>query len=1147
MSDTGEFAMEEFSGQEVQPYAILSHTWGEDEVCFQDMERADAANKKGYEKVKNFCSLAKANGYKYVWVDTCCIDKRSSAELSEAINSMYRWYEEADVCYAYLADVSSLSNFSDSRWFTRGWTLQELIAPSNVIFFDRDWQVIGNKADLQYDISWITRIPSNFFLGDSLGYASVAQRMSWAASRETTRIEDRAYCLLGIFGIYMPMLYGEGDRAFIRLQEEIMKGMDDHSLFAWRSTAYHDGGILASSPAAFVESGNIVSTSSFKAASSSPAISNARGIRLSVPFKYSQQRESGLAILDCTETGKENKRLAVHLRDVYLTKQEFTREENSKLELVDIGNGLPDYPLTELYVRQQRSTHNNQKGNATMCGIKLEGVEKGEIAARTFHLHSGWSLHNGMMMTTMAHAVDDKLGRLLVLCKDGASFQVLVKKRGRVVSTEVSSSFEAGTAPSQSATAPERPQGERDQSASVLGEGRYVHVAIKKRIIMLGYEKHLTNVVEISYPGTVAWLRGVALLEGRIRDTTLLSYAARCGYVAVVSLLLNTRKCTIEFKDESGMTPLAIAANRGHENVAEVLLESGADLESKDIDGSTPLSRAAASGRGTVAKLLLERGAYVDSKDENHQTPLSRAAANGNGIVVKLLLEKGANLDSKDKYNRTPIYLAAKNGRITTVKLLLDHGATYPRFMEEKGEQLLIAAACGQDARVKTLLEKGVNTGIVDKNGWTALLWAAANGHEAVVKLLLFKNGVNLESGDKHGQTSLSWAASNGHTAVVKHLLRAGANTKTVNNFGQAPLSRAAERDKDGIVQLLLDWGANMEERSADGLTPLSWAAMYGHEAITALLLRKGANIEARSDTGQTALSWSAIFGREATMRVLLDRGANIETRSGKGQTPLSWAAVCGQVNVVKILISRGANIESRSKNSYTPLLWALHNKHYPIAKLLFHKGASIEALESLEMAIPGIYKSVIGSSFGFSHGFADFPHLQQTPLCWAAENGNEEGIKMLLARDANIEGQSGNGQTPLSWAASYGQVSAVRMLLKKGAEMECRSNNGQTPLSWAATYGHVSVVELLLNKGADIESRSSTGQSPLSWAAMYGQKHMVEYLLSRGAYIDQRSSNEQTPYLWALEKGHDDTADLLRGMGADLSTLRFVSNLLFS
>ena len=163
--------------------------------------------------------------------DLCCIDKTSSAELSEAINSMYRWYQESGVCYAYLADVPP-NAFSKSRWFTRGWTLQELIAPSTVIFLDQKWQEIGTKSSLQRVISEITGIPTDILLGGDLEDASIAQRMSWASKRETTRVEDAAYCLMGIFSIHMPMLYGEGERAFIRLQEEIMRVSDDHSLFA---------------------------------------------------------------------------------------------------------------------------------------------------------------------------------------------------------------------------------------------------------------------------------------------------------------------------------------------------------------------------------------------------------------------------------------------------------------------------------------------------------------------------------------------------------------------------------------------------------------------------------------------------------------------------------------------------------------------------------------------------------------------------------------------------------------------------------------------------------------------------------------------------------------------------------------------------
>lgn len=374
---TKELEFYEFGGREVPNYAIHSHTWGNEEVTLQDIKTNGAVKLRGYEKVSKARSVAAADGFDYVWIDTCCIDKTSSAELSEALNSMYRWYQEAGECYAYLADVLHNSvnrvtgvtgpEFWNSRWFTRGWTLQELITPLSVIFLNDEWQEFGTKSNLQRDISEITGIPGSSLLGDDLRHASVAQRMLWASKRETTRIEDLAYCLMGLFGIYMPMLYGEGERAFIRLQEDIMRVSDDHSLFAWRSIEDH-GGILANSPAAFVNSGNIVPVSLAYATSSPPTLSS-RGIHLSLRFINNGQQGKGFAILHCTEAGKERMRITLHLRDVFLTNEDFVREQSTTLGLIDMEDiNQLQYPLTSVYVLQWHPARNrNWKGMEEMC------------------------------------------------------------------------------------------------------------------------------------------------------------------------------------------------------------------------------------------------------------------------------------------------------------------------------------------------------------------------------------------------------------------------------------------------------------------------------------------------------------------------------------------------------------------------------------------------------------------------------------------------------------------------------------------------------------------------------------------------------------------------------------------------------------
>lgn len=219
-----EFCCSEPLINNIPPYAILSHTWGSEEVTYRDIIESTGKNKDGYKKLRFIAGQAAKDKLKYFWVDTCCIDKSSSAELAEAINSMFRWYKEAKKCYVYLADVTTPSSkpaFRESRWFTRGWTLQELLAPTSVEFYSVDGQQLGTKGSMEGDISGVTGIPNEALRGQTLSDYSVSQRMAWAKNRKTTRKEDEAYCLLGIFGVHMPLIYGEGSNALFRLREAI--------------------------------------------------------------------------------------------------------------------------------------------------------------------------------------------------------------------------------------------------------------------------------------------------------------------------------------------------------------------------------------------------------------------------------------------------------------------------------------------------------------------------------------------------------------------------------------------------------------------------------------------------------------------------------------------------------------------------------------------------------------------------------------------------------------------------------------------------------------------------------------------------------------------------------------------------------------
>ena len=263
---TLQISFSEFVGSDVPPYAILSHRWRDQEVLYDDMvatDRSIARSKRGYAKLEMTCRLAFEHGFGYVWSDTCCIDKSSSAELSEAINSMYSYYTQSEWCIAYLDDVEldetqpgsffgADGTFSRSAWFSRGWTLQELIAPLRLAFYTKSWNKIGTKAGLCHQISIASNIAEEVLRDRGrISTVGVSEKMSWAAKRVTTRPEDEAYSLMGIFGVNMATLYGEGrSTAFRRLQLEILRTSTDHTLFVWESKAVN-GDMLAPSVSCF--------------------------------------------------------------------------------------------------------------------------------------------------------------------------------------------------------------------------------------------------------------------------------------------------------------------------------------------------------------------------------------------------------------------------------------------------------------------------------------------------------------------------------------------------------------------------------------------------------------------------------------------------------------------------------------------------------------------------------------------------------------------------------------------------------------------------------------------------------------------------------------------------------------------------------
>ena len=409
--DTRTLELGWFNDNEIPTYAILSHTWGPDEVSHQEyvwisrartlsassmpvslsqndqhaqaslmlalemmirgnsgalsggMSESDLMKRVGYSKIINAAEQARGQGCNYLWVDTCCIDKTSSAELQEAINSMYRWYRDAEVCIVYLGDIAKNHGdfrtaseiarcaFTNSRWTQRGWTLQELIAPVLCRFYLQDWTLMGEKVEFLKELSDVTNIPVHILEDSrSLSEVSVAERMSWAAHRQSTRIEDVAYSLLGIFDIHMPLLYGDGEKAFVWLQEEVLKTTDDYSLFSWRANESRQStyrGLLARSPAEFqhchsIERENVMSTF--------PIASTPIGLCVQLEFLPDVKDKSRVLAM-IRSSNSMSQRLAITLKCLDGGTQ-YARVDAGTLTAID---NWPTGQLRTIYVRQKLS------------------------------------------------------------------------------------------------------------------------------------------------------------------------------------------------------------------------------------------------------------------------------------------------------------------------------------------------------------------------------------------------------------------------------------------------------------------------------------------------------------------------------------------------------------------------------------------------------------------------------------------------------------------------------------------------------------------------------------------------------------------------------------------------------------------------
>ncbi|RYP13405.1 hypothetical protein DL767_010763 [Monosporascus sp. MG133] len=886
--------LEVFVDQNTPPYAILSHTWGSDseELTLRDVKEGKI-NKPGVGLVKfqGCCDQASKDGFEYVWIDTCCIDKTDLVELSEAINSMFRWYKYAHVCYVYLSDVPDDQNprevgskFRASRWFQRGWTLQELLAPRCLIFYNSEWHPLGTKVQLSPVIESITGIPRLFLKGIvDLYSASVAQRMSWAAQRDTKRKEDIAYCLLGIFGIAMPMIYGEGGyQAFIRLQEQIMRSTRDHSILAWglskeQSTSYSESrarGVLAAAPSDFANSGHVIhrNRSYFDALEISSG-----SLRISLPLLITPAETIGL--LNCGPEGDAQQVVGIPLVKVASGgSDEYIRPRgyHSVLRLTPAFNALREF----IYIKNDNGA-SAQSSNQQHWVYDDDDFADVDLELLDVAPQSSWDQDRAVITSTTKS--DPTLVRLRHKKEGSQDFILILEFREQDTCVEAHHLIMICS---------------RDTSLEAIA-GKLDHV-IQNTSGMKSASNGLLDLQLTMEPiaeRPMFTIRPEAML--RPPDVT---FDATAGLQKSYLMLVIER--------------VLHAQGRGEDLRNIDYCEKSYEL--KSIYGQPPLLWASENGDTEMIKLLLDNGIDMAASNNGKRTPLVAASDEGHVDVVRLLLATSKiDVNSKDSESgRTPLMAASDKGHVDVVRQLL--------------------AASKTDIDLKD-----------SESGRTSLSWAAEKGYETVVKLLLGK-GADVDVKDKATRTALSYAAERGHKAIVLLLCKSGAATNDETTAWRLCQTLESHKDsvwlvafshdskllvsasKDHTVRLW-DTATGQLRHTLEGHNGGVWSAAFSHDSK----LLASASWEAKS-----ILLWDTTTGQlQKTLRghtndvwlVAFSHDSNLLASGSMDNTVRLWDTATGKLRqtleghkngVWSVAFSRDSKLLASGSMDHTIRLW---------------------------------------------------------------------------------------------------------------------------------------------------------------------------------------------------------------------------------
>ena len=562
-------------------------------------------------------------------------------------------------------------------------------------------------------------------------------------------------------------------------------------------------------------------------------------------------------------------------------------------------------------------------------------------------------------------------------------------------------------------------------------------------------------------------------------------------------------------KESEGYSVVHIAAYFGLDRALSALLLNGADKDAQGNDGVTPLMIAAARGHLSIVGSLLAAGANMDTAD----APLCAATIEGHLPIVESLLAAGADVNIRSATSRsTALHCAAELGHDRILSALLEGGADKDA-VDQKGDTPLIKAVCYRHFRVmEVLLAAGADLTIHNDEGRTPLHYAVYRQDGEMV-LALLRGGAAVDAVDEMGDSPLHAAAGQRDLTVVEILVASGADASIRSNTGETPLHVAATYGSHEVVSTLLDRGVEIDVVRSDGYSALMCAAIWRKPpAIGEALIAAGADVNLRStSSGRAALHHAAGNGSDALVRALLQSGADKDIRTNNGTTPVMTAAARGQLIVFDTLLGAGADLHLRCTSDGSSLLHhAAGGGNAEIVSVALRHGAYVDALD----------------------------RRGRSPLAWAAKKGRVLAVECLLAAGADLHVRSGyDGSVSLHHAAKGGHERTLAALLFCGADKDALDDAGMSSLMWAAKAGHQGEA-LLAAGGVDLGVRGSEFPfyNALQWAASTGKAQVVEAIVGRGANVnDYCGRTGRTALHVAAKGGHAGAAEALIEAGANL------------